>query len=48
MYSILKIDGGNKKAANGVCSHVKKNIITHEDYKESLMEDVVMEHKHSL
>ena len=45
MYSILKIDGGNKKAANGVCSHVKHNIITHEDYRESLLENVVMEHK---
>ena len=44
MYSVKKIDGGNKKAANGVCSNVKNNTITHEDYKESLMENVVFEH----
>merc|ERR1712243_119876 len=44
MYSILKIDGENMKAANGVCSNMKNNIMTHEDYKESLMENVVMEH----
>ena len=44
MYSILKIDGGNKKAANGVCSHVKNNIITHNNYKECLMEEIVMQH----
>ena len=47
MYSVKKVDGRNKKAANGVCSNVKNNIITHDDYKETLMEDVVMEHMQS-
>ena len=44
MYWVKKVDGGNKKAFNWVCSNVKNNVITHEDFKESLMEDVVMEH----
>ena len=47
MNWVKKVDGRNKKAANGVCSNVKNNVITHEDYKESLMEDVVMEHMQS-
>ena len=45
MYSVKKVDGENKKAAHGVCSNVKNNIITHNDYKECLMENVIMEHK---
>ena len=37
MYSILKFDGGEKKAANGVLEQVKNDKITHEDYKNCLL-----------
>ena len=36
-----------KKAAHGICSYVRNNTISHEDYKESLMEYVVFEHMQS-
>ena len=33
MYSILKAGGKEKKAANGVLTQVKNDVITHEDYR---------------
>ena len=37
MYSILNFDGENKKTAKGVINQVKNDLITHEDYKTSLL-----------
>ena len=37
MYSILKFDGEEKKAAKGVLVQVKNDEITHEDYKQCLI-----------
>jgi hypothetical protein len=36
MYSILKWDKKEKKTANGVIRQVKDNVLTHENYKETL------------
>ena len=36
MYSILRANATEKKAANGVMEQIKENVLTHEDYKETL------------
>ena len=38
MYLILNYDGGNKKTANGIAAQVKNDQITHEDYRNSLLD----------
>ena len=38
MYSILNVDGANKKTAKGVITQVKNEQISHEDFKTSLFE----------
>ena len=45
MYSILNYDGGNKKTAKGVISEVKKQQITHEDFKTALYRQKQFIHK---
>ena len=45
MYSILNYDGGNKKTAKGVISEVKKQQITHEDFKTALYHQKQFIHK---
>ena len=45
MYSILNYNGLNKKTAKGVISEVKKKQITHEDFKNSLFEEIQFMHK---
>ena len=45
MYSILNYNGLNKKTAKGVISEVKKKQITHEDFKNSLFEEIQSMHK---
>ena len=44
MYSILKACGHEKKAANGILAQVKNNVITHEDYREILINQKVRFH----
>ena len=44
MYSLLTIEGGTKKAANGVRRSVKNKEIKHEDYRRCLMENEMMKH----
>ena len=44
MYSILNADGANKKTAKGVISQVKKDVITHEDFKTSLYQKKTFMH----
>ena len=38
IYSILNVDGANKKTAKGVITQVKNEQISHEDFKTSLFE----------
>ena len=45
MYSILTLDGYNKKTAKGVISEVKNRQISHNDFKICLFEQKVMSHK---
>ena len=44
MYSILNYDGANKKTANGISGQVKNDQITHEDYRNSLLNQEVRYH----
>ena len=44
MYSILNYDGMNKKTAKGVITQVKTKQITHEDFKNSLFEEIQYMH----
>ena len=44
MYSILNYDGANKKTANGISAQVKNDQITHEDYRNSLLNQEVRYH----
>ena len=44
MYSILKAGGKEKKAANGVLTQVKNDVITHEDYRDVLIDQKVRFH----
>ena len=44
MYSILNYDGGNKKTGNGIAAQVKNDQITHEDYRNSLLNQEVRYH----
>jgi hypothetical protein len=44
MYSILKAGGKEKKAANGILAQVKNDVITHEDYREVLINQKVRFH----
>lgn len=37
MYSILRANATEKKAANGVMEQVKENVITHKDYRDTLL-----------
>ena len=45
MYSILKDDGKEKKTAKGVLKQVKNDVIKHEDYKNTLIDNGVLFHK---
>ena len=45
MYSILNYNGKNKKTAKGVIKTVKKDQITHSDFKTSLFDRVAFVHK---
>ena len=45
MYSILNDDGGEKKTANGVIAQVKRDLITHLDYKNTLIDNGVRYHE---
>ena len=45
MYSILTASGKEKKAANGVLTQVKNDVITHEDYKNVLLNQEVRFHE---
>ena len=45
MYSILNYNGLNKKTAKGIILEVKKKQITHEDFKNSLFEEIQFMHK---
>ena len=44
MYSILNLDGGNKKTAKGVINQVKNDLISHDDYKTSLFNKKTFKH----
>ena len=44
MYSILKDDGQEKKAANGVQGQVKNDLISHLDYRDVLLDMKVRFH----
>ena len=44
MYSILNINGANKKTANGIPGQVKNDQISHEDYRNSLINQQVRYH----
>jgi len=44
MYSIMNYDGGNKKTGNGIAGQVKKDQITHQDYRDSLLNQQVRYH----
>ena len=44
MYSILNINGANKKTANGIPGQVKNDQISHEDYRNSLLYQQVRYH----
>jgi len=44
MYSILKAGGKEKKTANGVLGQVKDDVITHEDYKDVIINQNVRFH----
>ena len=44
MYSILNYNGENKKTANGIPGQVKNDQITHEDYRNSLINQQVRYH----
>ena len=45
MYSILNVDGANKKTAKGVITQVKNEQISHEDFKTSLFEKKTFIHR---
>lgn len=44
MYSIKTASGDEKKTGNGILQQVKKNLITHEDYRNSLLNQEVIYH----
>ena len=44
MYSILNYDGGNKKTGNGILAQIKNDQITHEDYRNTLLNQEVRYH----
>jgi hypothetical protein len=44
MYSILASNGNTKKTAKGVSRRVKDEVITHQDYKETLFKKKTMKH----
>ena len=45
MYSIKTASGDEKKTGNGILQQVKKYLITHEDYRNSLLNQEVRYHK---
>ena len=45
MYSIKTASDDEKKTGNGILQQVKKNLITHEDYRNSLLNQEVRYHK---
>ena len=45
MYSIKLLNGWEKKTGKGILTEVKKNQITHEDYKTTLFQRRQMMHK---
>ena len=44
MYSILKAGGAEKKTANGILKQVKEDVLTHEDYKDVIINQKVRFH----
>ena len=47
MYSILNYNEDNKKTAKGVIAEVKENQITHGDFRTSLFDKQVLNHRGS-
>ena len=45
MYSILPLEGDKKATAKGINKNVKDEVLTHEDYKNSLLKKLQMSNK---
>ena len=45
MYSILPLEGDKKATAKGISKNVKDDVLTHEDYKNSLLKKLQMSNK---
>ena len=45
MYSILPLEGSKKATAKGINANVKNDVLTHDDYKDSLFNKQQFTHK---
>ena len=45
MYSILPLEGDKKATAKGINKNVKDEVLTHEDYRNSLLKRLQMTNK---
>ena len=45
MYSILPLEGDKKATAKGINKNVKDEVLTHEDYRNSLLQRLQMTNK---